>query len=191
MKVSVQHKKKQDTTQLVAAERSVQLQIGGAIAFTLLAFALGYIVLPDVIALPESLPERLAFALHAAAAPLAVLLVAILMVSTSRRKSLQDIHGSAYGPPSQQLAVKAAFLQNTLEQTVLLVGALLILATLLTDAYLVLLPVAAGLFVLGRIAFYLGYQKSSMYRAFGMGVSMLPAVFGYLWIAVLLLQKLF
>ena len=191
MKVSVQHKKKQDTTQLVAAERSVHLQIGGAIAFTLLAFALGYIVLPDVIALPESLPERLAFALHAAAAPLAVLLVAILMVSTSRRKSLQDIHGSAYGPPSQQLAVKAAFLQNTLEQTVLLVGALLILATLLTDAYLVLLPVAAGLFVLGRIAFYLGYQKSSMYRAFGMGVSMLPAVFGYLWIAVLLLQKLF
>ena len=191
MKVSVQHKKKQDTTQLAAAERSVQLQIGGAIAFTLLAFALGFIVLPSVIALPESLPDRLAFALHAAAAPFAVLLVAILMVSTSRRKSLQDIHGSAYGPPSQQLAVKAAFLQNTLEQTVLLVGALLILATLLTDAYLVLLPVAAGLFVLGRIAFYLGYQKSSMYRAFGMGVSMLPAVFGYLWIAVLLLQKLF
>ena len=191
MKVPVQDTKKSDSAHLAAAERSVQLQLGVATVFTVAAFAVGYMVLPGIIALPESLPERLAFALHVAAAPLAVLLVAILIVSTSRRKSPQDIHGSAFGPPSEQLAVKAAFLQNTLEQTVLLVGALLILSTLLTGDYLMLLPVAAGLFVLGRIAFYVGYQKSSMYRAFGMGVSMLPAVFGYLWIAALLLQKLF
>jgi hypothetical protein len=86
------------------------------------------------------------------AVPAFVLMVAILMVSTGRRFSAADIGGQAAGPPSEKLAIKAAFLQNTLEQAVIAAGFFFALAAVADGAWLALLPVSAALFVVGKDA---------------------------------------
>jgi hypothetical protein len=52
----------------------------------------------------------------------------------------------------------------------------LILSTFL-DAYSIkLIPILATLFVFGRIAFWIGYLKEPIYRAFGQGVTLYPRI---------------
>jgi len=133
----------------------------------------------------------IAFAALCWSIPGFVLLVAISMVSTTRRYSPQDIGGQAAGPPSDRLAIKAAFLQNTLEQTVLAAGFYFGLAAIAGGAWMGLLPVAAILFVIGRALFYAGYRRGATGRALGMGLTMMPSVLGYLLIAALAAMSVF
>jgi hypothetical protein len=52
----------------------------------------------------------------------------------------------------------------------------LILSTFL-DAYSIkLIPILATLFFLGRIAFWIGYLKEPIERAFGLGVTLYPTI---------------
>lgn len=50
----------------------------------------------------------------------------------------------------------------------------LILSTFLDANSIKLIPILATMFVLGRIAFWIGYLKNPLYRAFGMGVTLYP-----------------
>ena len=70
-----------------------------------------------------------------------------------------------------RLAVPAAVLQNSLEQTVLAVGAHLILATVLQGEEMILLPVLVVLYLIGRVLFAIGYAKGAGARAFGMALT--------------------
>jgi Flp pilus assembly protein TadB len=106
-------------------------------------------------------------------------MVAILLVSTARRFSAEDIGGQAAGPPSDRLAIKAAFLQNTLEQTVLAGGFYLALAAVAGGPWLALIPVAAILFVVGRVLFFLRYHRGARGRSLGMALTMMPSALGY------------
>jgi hypothetical protein len=59
---------------------------------------------------------------------------------------------------------------------VLLFVGSLILYTFL-DAYSIkLIPILATLFVFGRIAFWIGYLKDPLDRAFGRGVTLYPTI---------------
>lgn len=122
------------------------------------------------------LAERVAFALRWDLALFAWLAVCIRAVSSGRFRSPADIKGSAYGPPSAGLAVKIAVLQNTLEQTVMAVGAHLALATALRGGELVIVPALVFLFLLGRALFVLGYRRGAPARAFGMALTAAPTV---------------
>jgi hypothetical protein len=147
-----------------------------------LCFGLGYITLPLVFEFPTVLVERLAFALQASVFVLIWVLIGVIMVSTGRRKSLADVGGSASGPPSDKIAVSVAFLQNTLEQAVLAVGAYLALATRLSGPWLSLIVTAVILFGAGRLLFLKGYrhdQRGAKGRALGMTLTMLPTLAGY------------
>ncbi len=148
-----------------------------------LCFGVGYVVLPLVFEFPTALVNRLAFALQASLFVLLWVLVGVMMVSTGRRKSLADVSGAASGPPSEKIAVSVAFLQNTLEQAVLAVGAYLALATRLSGPWLSLIVTAVVLFGVGRLLFLRGYrrdQRGAKGRAFGMTLTMLPTLAGYL-----------
>lgn len=147
---------------------------------------LSYLLLPLIITLPVSLLDRLVFGLHSSAVPLAWLVFAIANVARRRRQSVEDIRGSAFGQPSQKLAIHSAFLQNTLEQVIILVGALLILATLLEGVWLTLLPAAVVVFSVGRLMFFLQYNEKPESRALGMVITMWPAIIGYVAIAIML-----
>lgn len=171
------------------AEEERGIRRGTAIAFlaTLAGFAAAFLLLPEVRDLPTALAERFAFAALCWAVPGFVLLVAIIMVSSTRRFSAADIGGQAARPPSDKLAVKAAFLQNTLEQTVLAGGFYFALAASASGPWLALLPVAAAFFVVGRILFFAGYRRGAKGRALGMALTMQPSVFGYPIVAYLVL----
>ncbi|MGY6706898.1 MAG: hypothetical protein ACXIVF_01115 [Rhizobiaceae bacterium] len=150
---------------MAAEERAIRRDTSIALVLTVAAFLAAFRFLPAAVELPEDRADALGFAALAWAVPAFVLMVAILMVSTGRRFSAADIGGQAAGPPSEKLAVKSAFLQNTLEQTVL----------------------AAAFFVIGRALFYLGYERGAQGRSLGMSLTMLPAFVGYLLVAWLFL----
>lgn len=172
---------------MAAQDRAIRRATTIASLLTIVAYAGAYWLVPAVAQMPTALAERLAFAAQCWAVAGFVLFVAIMMVSTARRVSPADIGGQAAGPPSEKLAIKAAFLQNTLEQTVLAGGFYLALAAVAGGAWLALLPVAAAFFVVGRVLFYTGYERGAQGRALGMGLTMMPSALGYPLVAGLAL----
>ena len=52
----------------------------------------------------------------------------------------------------------------------------LILSTFLDTYSIKLIPILATLFVFGRIAFWIGYLKDPLDRAFGRGVTVYPTI---------------
>ena len=117
---------------------------------------------------------RLAWALQWALLPLLTLIIAIMRVGNYRFASPEDIDGSGLTNPTPQIQILRAVLQNTLEQTVLAVAVYLIWATAMPLRWLRLIPVAASLFVAGRVLFARGYNRGAGGRAMGFGMTMYP-----------------
>ena len=168
----------------------IQRQTWWALLTTVLVCYGFYLVLPRYVTLPTEPLPSLIFAIQLALIPLLWLLTAVAIVAKKRRQSMADVHGSAYAEPSKQLAVPAAFLQNTLEQVVLLVGALLLLGTVLSGDQLAILIAMVILFSIGRYLFYTQYTHNPYTRVLGMVLTMLPALFGYTIALCLVLYRL-
>jgi len=181
------YKRPPEEIDMPVEERAIRRDTLLALLIIITAFTSAYLFAPNFVELPTELPDRFAFAALCWAGPGLVLLIAIMMVSTARRFSADDIGGQAAGPPSEKLAVKAAFLQNTLEQTVLAGVFYFALAALAGGAWMALLLVATASFVVGRILFFAGYRRGAKGRSFGMALTMLPSVLGYAVLIFLLL----
>lgn len=151
---------------------------GAVLAFglTMAVCAASLLLLPRVIALPNEIAPRLALAIQTSVPHLLCVLVAIQLVSSGRYRSAADIAGAAAGPPSPQLAVKVAFLQNTLEQAFVGLCAQLVLASVAAGDLLALLIASAILFPIGRVLFYRGYAGGAGSRALGMALTALPSL---------------
>ena len=153
-----------------------------AIAVTVAVLVAGYVWRPPgFFGLSNSMGvgERLAFALKVDLLIFLWLAGCVRAVASGRFRSKADRPGAAYSPPSEFLAVRAAVLQNSLEQTVLAAGSHLILATVLRGAELVLIPLLVILYLAGRIAFAATYAKGAAARAFGMALTGTSVVAGY------------
>ena len=148
--------------------------LGGVLCAVLLSGA--YFLLPRFVELPVELTARFGFALKANIVPLLWVMLGVRLVARGRFHSEADIGGSAAGPPSPVLAVRSAFLQNTLEQAFLAAGANLALAATAGGAWLGLIVASVVLFSIGRLAFYVGYPHGAGARAFGMAVTAVPAL---------------
>lgn len=150
----------------------------------------GYLGLsPELVGVTDSmtLADRIAFALKWDLPILLWLAGCVGGVSQGRFWTPADRKGSASGPPSPEIAVRAAVLQNSLEQTVLAIGVHLILATVLSAQELILIPLLVLLYLVGRAAFALGYATSPIARAFGMALTGAPLAFAYVLAAALIL----
>jgi len=143
-------------------------------------------------ALPTDEPAaRIAWALQWALLPILALMVSIMRVANYRFASPEDIDGSGLTAGTDRVLVLRAILQNTLEQAVLAVAAYLIWATVMPHSWLRAIPVAALLFVTGRILFARGYQRGAPGRALGFGLTAYPT-FGMLaTLALLLILRMF
>lgn len=150
----------------------------GVVRWGALAVGLAVLVgIPSYLYLPASWvgataflgsADRLAYALKWDIVILLWLAGCVRQVSGGRFKSPADIEGSAFSAASPAIAVKRAVLQNSLEQTVLAVGAHLALAATLRGRELVAIPMLVALFLAGRVWFALGYRKGAPGRAGGM-----------------------
>lgn len=183
------YRKPPEDVDMVQAERSIRSASIICLVVLAAVVPMGYFLMPMIFDFPEALSERLAFATRASFFVLLCVVVAIVMVSSGRRFSPEDIGGSAAGPPSENIAIYAAFLQNTLEQAVIAAGLYFALATLVTGPWLSLIPVGVLSFLIGRVLFLRGYARGVEGRALGMTLTMMPTVLGYVLVPVLLVLR--
>ena len=155
-----------------------------ALSFLLCAVVLGAAIhwLPQWTDFPKDIGSRLAFALRADIFVAIWVLIAVRLVSRIRFVSAEDNAGAAYSPPSARLAVRAAFLQNTLEQGLIAIVANLALATVAGEAPLAFIIASVVLFTVGRLSFLRGYPGGSGARAFGMVTTVLPSIGAFGWV---------
>lgn len=172
-----------------ADQRGVVRGMAAGLALTLLAVATG-LLLPAM-ALPgsEAMADRLAFAARCAVVPALWVVVTIGAVARGRFVSPRDIAGSAFGTPSEAVAIGRAILQNTLEQALIAVLALFALATLLDWPALGLLPWLVLLFSIGRVAFWGGYRHGAAARAFGFATTFYPNAIALFAAAAIILVR--
>ena len=158
-----------------AEQRGVARAAALAAALTCLAFGAAFIVA----AAPDHAgpAERLAFTVRADTVVMLTLVAAVANVARLRFFSPHDIAGSAGGDPGKAVGRAGAILQNTLEQAVIAVFAH-ITVSLTVDAYRILVPTLVGLFVIGRVLFWMGYDRGAVGRALGFGLTFYPSVAG-------------
>lgn len=169
---------------VVSDLKQEQRRIYRGVAFALIVCGIvlgaSHLALPRLIQLPGGdLEARLVFWASASLFVVAWVVFGVGMVSRGRRRSVEDIRGAAYSPPSPKIAVAAAFLQNTLEQSFIALFAQLALVLLLGRTALPLVAGSVVLFSIGRAAFLAGYPKGAGARSFGMALTALPSLFAF------------
>ena len=120
--------------------------------------------------------DRLAFAWRWLLVPGLCLLAGIGMTANQRFLRADFIDGGK--PPAAEkpgfMEINFRYNTNTLEQAVLAAIAWTGLALQLRPQDLGLIPALAGLFAVGRAAFWLGYLYAPWARAFGLGLTAYP-----------------
>lgn len=121
--------------------------------------------------------SRLAFAVQWLVWPGMTLLAGIF--GASRRGFYEEAIEGTRTPAPWTLEVNLRYNTNTVEQVLLAAIAWLGLAASAPVSYLSAIPVMAVLFVLGRVAFWVGYAINPLARTFGMTLSALPTILAY------------
>jgi hypothetical protein len=122
---------------------------------------------------------RIAWALKWALLPVLTLMVTIMRVANHRFSTPADIDGSGLTNGTPEVRLLRAVVQNTLEQAVLAVAAYAIWAVVMPYNWLRAIPIAALLFITGRVLFARGYARGAPGRATGFGLTAYPT-FGML-----------
>ena len=148
-----------------------------AAIITLLVVILGSLWNPFHFAADLGIAERLAVALKAALLPAAALAFAIGRLANHRFASPDDIDAAAGPASSDRARLLQAEVQNTLEQTVLAAIAYAAWAAVMPSTWLSATLCAAIAFIVGRVAFFFGYDRGAAARSFGFGVTFYPTVF--------------
>jgi len=117
----------------------------------------------------KDLPSKMTYVLQHLTPAVAWIMVSVFIVITRRVGSPAM---NPLGGYEHRTEAARNNLTNTVEQTVMLAFAQLILITFIDSATILkVIPALNLLFILGRITFWLGYPK---YRAFGFMVSSMP-----------------
>lgn len=115
-------------------------------------------------------------------APTLCLAAGIASMSLQRFFSRNAIDGSR-DPQGRLLEINLRYNQNTLEQAALAAAAWAGLAAAAPRAFIAAAPVLAGLFVVGRAAFLIGYLIAPWARAFGFALTFIPTLATLCWLA--------
>jgi hypothetical protein len=162
-----------------AQRRSQMEAMAGVIAGTVIAVGLGDLVWRHlgVSPRPVELAERLAFAAQWCLIPGLCVLASVLLVSNQRffTSGIDPIAGA----DDRTLRVLRWILGNTLEQAFLFVIAVTAFAAVAPQEWLKAVPVAALLFVLGRVLFAVGYLIRPPLHVTGFTLTIFPTVVLY------------
>lgn len=158
------------------AQRRVLRHMLAALTLSLAALAWAAIMGPAFLLPPVDSASPLIWALRWDAGILACLILAIGNLARHRFFTPADIDGSGLTGGTDRAHVLQAILQNTLEQAVIAVIAHLFWAAVMPFGAQAAIPVAAVLFVIGRICFAAGYAGGAGARAFGFALTFYPTV---------------
>lgn len=176
---------------LTSEQHKIYRGIAAALLVCVVVLAGTHLLLPDHVRFPgDDLRSQLTFWAGASLFIVLWVLIGIGMVSHGRRHSPQDILGSAYAPPSSKIAVRVAFLQNTLEQAVVAILVHLAIILLFGVAAMPFVTGCVLLFGIGRVTFLIGYPRGPGARSFGMAVTFLPTLAAFAFAAVALVRTL-
>lgn len=115
--------------------------------------------------------ERLVIAIKSAVLPAICLAVSVGRLAKHRFFTPDDIDGGGLSKGTEQAIILQSLLQNTLEQFSIAVIAYLSWAVVMPVTWLSVVPLAAIVFVIGRIMFFTGYKYGAPSRAIGFTLS--------------------
>lgn len=154
----------------------------------LFATALYFWILPDYQNVGTEV-ERLLFALKCNGLPVLALLLGVFAVALSRVSSSEN--DPLKMEESRSFKIHLRYLTNTHEQLVLFFISSLVLSIFLDESTVGIIPVAAILFFVNRVLFWVGYLKDPMLRGFGLAGTMYPITFMVLTAAYLAVKTIF
>lgn len=161
--------------ELTHSQRGVALGIATAFAITVASFALTALLAPFGVP-SDTLALRLHLFALSALAPAIALTICIGRLASHRFFTPQDIDGSGLTAGTDHAKLLQALLQNTLEQLALALPVYAAWTQLAPRHLLALAPVAATLFLFGRLLFFWGYARGAPGRALGFGLTFYPSV---------------
>jgi hypothetical protein len=165
--------------------RSTLTSIGVGTVSWIVAFAISWTVWPDVA--PLAAPgDRLAYA---AQLLVGVSVLVLLMVSACFRTfDTPGAEDPTAGAESAAWKIHQRVLQNTVEQSLIFVPALLALSVRLPPEDLRLLPMLTTLWCAGRVLFWIGYRIRPSLRGPGFEWTLFSSVLALGWFAYLTLR---
>ncbi len=116
--------------------------------------------------------DRLVFTLQCDVFAFALLVVSYIVLSNQRFLN-EEIDGTRE-PKYRALVVNLRVAQNNLEQCVVLLVGHLALTTVIAEQSMRIIPILVAWFLLARLAFWWGYHRSYLHRAFGMAATQFP-----------------
>ncbi len=116
--------------------------------------------------------DRLVFTLQCDV--FAFVLLVVSYIALSNQRFLNDEIDGTLQPTHRALVVNLRVAQNNLEQCVVLLVGHLALTTVIAEQSMRIIPILVAWFLLARIAFWWGYHRSYLHRAFGMAGTHFP-----------------
>ena len=113
--------------------------------------------------------SRLAYALQMNAVAILPLLVGIVFVGNGR--FLSEAIDPTLNKESVATQINGRVVDNTLQQFILFAVGTLALSAKLSGPQMRAIPAVTLVFVVGRLAFWIGYRMHPLYRAFGMAAT--------------------
>lgn len=122
--------------------------------------------------------------------PTVFLAASIGRLAKHRFFSPEDIDGGGLSDGTEQAKLLQSLLQNTIEQTLLASLVYCAWSVVMPATWLSVVPISALAFGLGRILFFMGYDKGAPSRAIGFTLSFYPSITMLIvMIGTLLLQQ--
>jgi len=151
------------------------------------AMALAMWLLPDLLPEPSeaaTLADRLGYALRWQA--LAAMPLFLMIAAIGNARALSKAIDPTLGAGDRTILINGRVADNTLQQFALFFAGSLALAASLPPERIRIVGAAAIVFVVARIAFWIGYRLHPLYRAFGFAATAylnLGLLLAALWLA--------
>jgi len=153
---------------MTSDQKTVAIGAASGVAAMIVSVATLYLFWPSNPSYTE-IGGRLAFTFQASAFAILPLLAGIVTVGNDR------FFTEAIDPTLRKedvaTQINGRVVENTLQQSVLFLVATTALCVNLTSAQMRIIPAAVIVFIVARMAFWVGYRIHPLYRAFGMAAT--------------------
>ena len=165
---------------LTLEQRQIAKSMFFAVVFCFSYVSIAYYWLPIVFKPTMDFLARLQFTIQCDVFATLMLLFGIALVANQRFFSPSAISGDT-SETDESIIINVRYIQNTIEQIILLFITHITLAIVLTSVEMRLIPILVSLFIWGRIFFWVGYHYNPISRAFGFATTFYPTAIALIY----------